>query len=111
MPSLATLVNRLPLAIPFPDVARPLLLGLATEAEDTDGEDLSDVASALEGQFGEIEAKSTKLIWKPQNTVPVVGDDAEKLMRLLDVLDDLDDVANIYDNSELSEEEIERLAG
>lgn len=76
----------------------------------TEREDLSDVASALEGQFGEIEAKSTKLIWKPQNTIPVMGDDAEKLMRLLDVLDDLDDVANIYDNSELSAEEIERLA-
>ena len=60
---------------------------------------------------GEVEAKSTKLIWKPQNTVPIAGDDADKLMRLLDVLDDLDDVANIYDNSDLSAEEIARLAG
>ena len=77
----------------------------------TEREELSDVASALEGQFGEVEAKSTKLIWKPQNTVPIAGEDAEKLMRLLDVLDDLDDVANVYDNSELSAEEIERLAG
>ena len=77
----------------------------------TEREELSDVASALEGQFGDVEAKSTKLIWKPQNTVPIAGDDAEKLMRLLDVLDDLDDVANVYDNSELSAEEIERLAG
>ncbi|MEO0608262.1 MAG: YebC/PmpR family DNA-binding transcriptional regulator [Pseudomonadota bacterium] len=76
----------------------------------TDREDLSDVAAALEGQFGEVEAKSTKLIWKPQNTVPIEGDDADKLMRLLDVLDDLDDVANIYDNSEISDAELERLA-
>ncbi len=77
----------------------------------TEREDLSDVASALEGKFGEVEAKSTKLIWKPQNTVPVEGDDADTLMRLLDVLDDLDDVANIYDNSEISAAEMERLAG
>ena len=77
----------------------------------TEREDLSDVASALEGKFGEIEAKSTKLIWKPHNVVPIEGDDADKLMRLLDVLDDLDDVANIYDNSEISAAELERLAG
>ncbi|MEM9376454.1 MAG: YebC/PmpR family DNA-binding transcriptional regulator [Pseudomonadota bacterium] len=77
----------------------------------TEREELSDVSAALEGRFGEIEAKSTKLIWKPQNTVPIAGDDADKLMRLLDVLDDLDDVANIYDNSELSDEEIARLTG
>ncbi|MEL8056052.1 MAG: YebC/PmpR family DNA-binding transcriptional regulator [Pseudomonadota bacterium] len=77
----------------------------------TDREALSDVAGALEGQFGEIEAKSTKLIWKPQNTVPVEGQAADTLMKLLDVLDDLDDVSNIYDNSELSDAEVERLAG
>ena len=77
----------------------------------TEREALSDVATALEGQFGEVEAKSTKLIWKPQNTVPVEGQAADTLMKLLDVLDDLDDVANVYDNSELSDEEMERLAG
>lgn len=76
----------------------------------TEREDLSDVSSALEGKFGEVEAKSTKLIWRPQNTVPVEGDDADTLMQLLDVLDDLDDVANVYDNSELSDAELERLA-
>lgn len=77
----------------------------------TEREELNDVSSALEGQFGDVEAKSTKLIWKPQNTIPVEGDAADTLMRLLDVLDDLDDVANVYDNSELSEAEMERLAG
>lgn len=75
----------------------------------TGREDLMDVASALEGQFGEHEAKSTKLIWKPSNTVPIAGDDADKLMKLLDLLDELDDVQNVYDNSELSAEEIARL--
>jgi transcriptional/translational regulatory protein YebC/TACO1 len=31
-------------------------------------------------------------------------------MKLLDVLDDLDDVQSVYDNSELSEAEVERLS-
>ncbi|MEL6325170.1 MAG: YebC/PmpR family DNA-binding transcriptional regulator [Pseudomonadota bacterium] len=91
----------------------------AEDVESADGahfiytarEDLQTVADALAAHFGEeIEAKSTKLIWKPQNTVPVEGDQADTLMKLLDVLDDLDDVQNVYDNSELSEAEIARLA-
>ncbi len=74
-------------------------------------EDLQTVADALTEHFGaEVEAKSTKLMWKPQNMIPVEGDHADTLMKLLDVLDELDDVQNVYDNSELSEEEMTRLA-
>ena len=74
-------------------------------------EDLQSVADALTEHFGEeVEAKSTKLIWKPQNNIPVDGDAADTLMKLLDVLDELDDVQNVYDNSELSEAEMARLA-
>ncbi|GAB5459381.1 MAG: YebC/PmpR family DNA-binding transcriptional regulator [Henriciella sp.] len=77
----------------------------------TERETLMEVANALEGKFGEdVEAKSTKLIWKPSNTVPVEGEAADKLMRLLDLLDELDDVQNVYDNSELSDAEMERLS-
>jgi len=77
----------------------------------TEREDLMAVATALEGVFGEVEARSAKLIWKPVNTVPVEGEAADKLVKLLDLLDDLDDVANVYDNSDLSEAELARLAG
>ncbi|MEE9379794.1 MAG: YebC/PmpR family DNA-binding transcriptional regulator [Hyphomonadaceae bacterium] len=73
-------------------------------------EEMGDVASALEETFKDVEAKSTKLVWRPHNTVPIEGGPAETLMKLLDVLDELDDVQNVYDNSELSEAEIERLA-
>ncbi len=76
----------------------------------TEREEMMDVAAALEGRFGELEATSTKLIWKPTNTVPIAGEDADKLMRLLDLLDELDDVQNVYDNSEISPEEMARLA-
>ena len=73
-------------------------------------EELNEVAGALDEMWKDVEATSTKLIWKPQNTVPVEGQPAETLMKLLDVLDELDDVQNVYDNSELSDEEAERLA-
>lgn len=74
-------------------------------------EELNDVAAALDEAWPDIEAQSTKLIWRPQNTVPVEGEAADTLMKLLDALDELDDVQNVYDNSELSEAEMERLAG
>lgn len=77
----------------------------------TEREDLMEVAGKLDEAFKDVEARSTKLIWKPQNTVPIEGDAADTLMKLLDVLDELDDVQNVYDNSELSESEVERLAG
>ena len=74
-------------------------------------EDLQTVADALAEHFGaDVEAKSTKLVWKPQNNIPVDGDSADTLMKLLDVLDELDDVQNVYDNSELSDEEAARLS-
>ena len=69
---------------------------------------LSEVATALEKEKGE--AHSAKLIWKPQNLIPVEGDKAESVMKLMDVLDELDDVQNIYANFDISDEEMERIA-
>ncbi|MEO0982735.1 MAG: YebC/PmpR family DNA-binding transcriptional regulator [Pseudomonadota bacterium] len=73
-------------------------------------EELMEVASALEARFSDHEAKSTKLIWRPQNPIDVSGEQAETLIRLLDVLDELDDVQNVYGGYEISEAEMERLA-
>ena len=70
---------------------------------------LSEVSSALEKTFGE--AASVKPIWRPQNTIPVEGDKAASLMKMIDTLDDCDDVQNVYANFEISDEEMERLAG
>lgn len=72
--------------------------------------DLAEVAGKLEGKF-KVEPTSTNLIWKPANTVPVTGEDADKLMYILELLDDLDDVQNVYGNYELSDAEMARLAG
>lgn len=70
---------------------------------------LSEVSAALEEKFGE--AASVKPVWRPQNTIPVDGDKAASLMKMIDALDDCDDVQNVYANFEISDEEMERLAG
>ncbi len=70
---------------------------------------LNEVSSALEKSFGA--AVSAKPTWRPQNTIPVEGDKAASLMKMIDTLDDCDDVQNVYANFEISDEEMERLAG
>ncbi|MET0546901.1 MAG: YebC/PmpR family DNA-binding transcriptional regulator [Caulobacterales bacterium] len=69
--------------------------------------ELSAVSDALQKKFGD--PASVKIIWKPQNTIPVDGDAASTLMKLLSTLDDLDDVQNVFANFELSEEEMAKL--
>ncbi len=75
----------------------------AEEVEDgieifTSSSDLMKVRSSL------IEAGMTvteaELKYVPTSTVPVEGDNAEKLEKLLDAIDDLDDVTAVYTNAE-----------
>lgn len=75
----------------------------------TASDELASVAVALEKKFGE--ASSVKLVWKPQNLVEVSGDPASTLMKMLDALDDCEDVQNVYANYDISQEEMERIAG
>jgi transcriptional/translational regulatory protein YebC/TACO1 len=72
-------------------------------------EDLGAVAEALDAKFGA--PKSTEVIWRPKSTIPVSGDQAGSLMKLMDALDDDDDVQNVFANFEMSEEDMARLAG
>jgi len=72
------------------------------------GDDLHDVAKALEAKFGE--PRSAKLIWKPQNTIDVDLETSEKLMKFLDVLEDNDDVQEVTANFEMSDEVLEKLS-
>ena len=41
----------------------------------------------------------------PSNTVAVAGDDARKLLVLIDALEELDDVQNVYSNADLPDDE------
>ena len=70
---------------------------------------LSSTASVLEEKFGE--AETVKLVWRPKSGVPVSGDAAASLMKMMAALEDCDDVQNVYANFDMTSEEMERLAG
>ena len=63
--------------------------------------DLRDVAQTLEARFGE--PRRAALVWKPQNTVPVEDEVAEKILKLIDALEDNDDVQTVTANFALSD--------
>lgn len=66
------------------------------------------VREALEAKFKD--PKSSKLIWRPKNTVPAAGEKAQSLLKMLDVLDDLDDVQSVWANFDIAEDELQKLA-
>lgn len=72
-------------------------------------DDFNEVRDALAKKFGD--ATTGLLSWRPQNTIEVAGDQAEKLLKLIDVLEDNDDVQFVYGNYDVSEEELERMNG
>lgn len=69
---------------------------------------LAGVSQALAKRFGD--PASAKFAWRTDIAIPVEGDNAETLMKLLDQLDDLDDVQDVYSNEDISDEELARLA-
>jgi len=71
-------------------------------------EDFSAVRDALEAKFGP--AREAKLQWLPLNTVPVDGDAADSLLKLIDVLEDNDDVQVVFGNFEFSDETLAKLS-
>ena len=54
--------------------------------------------------------ESAEVALVPANTVPVRGDEAQRLLKLLDLLDDHDDVQDVSVNADLDEEEVARLS-
>ncbi len=64
----------------------------------TDASDLMKVRGALK-EAG-MTVNSAELQYIPTNYVPVEGEAAEKLEKLLSAIDDLDDVVNVYTNAE-----------
>ena len=69
---------------------------------------LAPVSSALAKKFGD--PASAKFVWRTDIAIPIEGEGAEALMKLLDTLDDLDDVQDVYSNEDISDEELARLA-
>ena len=72
-------------------------------------ESLREVAKNLEAKFGE--PRKAALTWKPQNTVAVDDETAEKLLKLMDLLNEHDDVQHVYANFEVSDALMAKMAG
>jgi YebC/PmpR family DNA-binding regulatory protein len=68
---------------------------------------LAEVQAALEARFNA--PASAKIVWRPRTTIPIEGEPATALMKLLSALDDLDDVLNVYANFEMTEEVLANL--
>ena len=73
----------------------------------TSVEAVDAVAKALEA--AKIAVKSAAPAMIAKNTVQVAGDDARKLLGLVETLDDHDDVQNVWANFDVSEEELAKL--
>jgi YebC/PmpR family DNA-binding regulatory protein len=73
----------------------------------TSVDDFGAVRDALESKFGE--PASAKLTWNPKNTIPVTGEAAQNLLKLLDVIDDDDDVQDVIGNFDIPDEEVEKF--
>jgi YebC/PmpR family DNA-binding regulatory protein len=71
-------------------------------------ESLGEVVEALTATLGD--PKSTAIVWRPKSEVPVAGEAAAGLMKLIDALDDDDDVQNVFANFDIAEDEMARLA-
>lgn len=46
-------------------------------------------------------AEVAEVTMRPENTIELTGEDAERMQKLLDVLEDLDDVQDVYHNADL----------
>jgi transcriptional/translational regulatory protein YebC/TACO1 len=66
--------------------------------------DLHAVKAALE--TAGLKAAQAELSWIPKSTVPVAGDAASQLLKLIEGLEDLEDVQKVDANFEMDESEM-----
>ncbi len=57
------------------------------------------VKDALEGAG--LKAEIAEVTWRAENSIPLNGDDAARMQKLLDVIEDLDDVQDVFHNAEI----------
>ena len=70
---------------------------------------MREAQKALEAKFGE--PRKAALVWRPQNTIQVDDEAAEKILKLIGTLEDNDDVQTVYANYEISDALMARLQG
>ncbi len=67
------------------------------------------VLRALEG--AKLPIQDSKIAYVPKVKKPLTGRDAEVCLNLVDALDEHDDVQNVYADFDVSDEELQRIAG
>jgi YebC/PmpR family DNA-binding regulatory protein len=70
-------------------------------------EDFNAVRDHLTSVFGDPER--AQVLWKPHVSVPISGDSAKTLLKLIDALEDFDDVQTVCGNYEFDEETLMAL--
>lgn len=70
----------------------------------TSVENFEAVRKAL--QENNLKVDNASLQWIAKNTLEVKGEDAEKVMKLIETLEDCDDVQNVYSNADIDEASI-----
>ena len=73
-----------------------------------DPADLSAVRQSLEGEG--VEIVSAGLAVEPKSTVELKGDEAQRVLNLLDALDEQDDVDEVFANFDIPADVLEKLA-
>jgi len=71
----------------------------------SDPDAFADVKETLDSDGIAIEVAEVTML--PQNMTPIEGDNARKLLRLLDALDDCDDVQKVYTDADLPDDIME----
>ncbi|WP_370678551.1 YebC/PmpR family DNA-binding transcriptional regulator [Comamonas sp. GB3 AK4-5] len=96
---------------PGTDESKVMEVALEAGAEDviTDEDGAIEVLTApgeLEAVRNALEAAGlqpevAEVTMRPENTIELAGEDAERMQKLLDIIEDLDDVQDVYHNAEL----------
>ena len=63
--------------------------------------DFEAVKNALDAAG--LKAEIAEVTMRPENTIPLAGDDAARMQKIVDMLEDLDDVQGVYHNAEIAE--------
>jgi len=50
-----------------------------------------------------LKAEIAEVTMRAENTIPLSGEDAARMQKILDMLEDLDDVQNVFHNAEIDE--------
>jgi transcriptional/translational regulatory protein YebC/TACO1 len=63
--------------------------------------DFEKVKNALEA--ANLKPEIAEVTMRPESMIPLTGDDAQRMQKLLDAIEDLDDVQDVFHNAEIEE--------